>query len=288
LTAGARSGHSLPFGAFYGNVDVRCSTAGIDISVLNADPHRVVERHSHDAAHFVLVLDGLYVSSAAGAEAISRSGTLVFNPAGTTHRDRFEARSRVIEGRFLTLSIATELMDASESEAIPLQRATALREGSTIALAERIARECHVHSPDASLMRESLSLSLLATVSRARTSSAVSPPAWLAIARELLDDRCNSDVRIGEVAQAAGVHPVHLARVFRRYLGCSPGDYLRRRRHERSCILLRKTQRSLSDIALTCGYVDQSHFATAFKCATAVTPGAYRRHIERAAEALRP
>ena len=88
----------LAFGTFYGNVNVRRCAPGLDVAVLDVDPHRIVERHSHEEAHFVLVLDGLYVSSASGADAISRGPFLVFNPAGTTHRDRFEARSRVMEG----------------------------------------------------------------------------------------------------------------------------------------------------------------------------------------------
>jgi AraC family transcriptional regulator len=128
-------------------------------------------------------------------------------------------------------------------------------------------------------VRESLAFSLLAAVSRARTSNACAPPTWLAVARELLDDRCTEDVRIADVAQAAGVHPVHLARVFRRYLGCTPGDYMRQRRLARARVLLRETRRPLSDIALSCGYVDQSHFATAFKSGTAHTPGEYRRRL---------
>jgi AraC family transcriptional regulator len=273
---------SLPFGAFYGHLAVRHSTAGIEIAVLNADPHRVVERHTHDDAHFVLVLDGLYVSSAVGAEPVSSGRALIFNPAGTTHRDRFEARSRVVEGRFLTLSIAADLIDAAATVNV----ATALHDARAIAIAERLVRECHVHSRDATLLRESLALSLLAAVSRASTSNASAPPAWLAIAREMLDDRCCDDVRISEVAQAAGVHPVHLARVFRRYLGCTPGDYMRQRRLDRARVLLRETKRSLSDIALSSGYVDQSHFATAFKGSTALTPSAFRKLSEIQAASL--
>jgi AraC family transcriptional regulator len=270
----ASLGHrSLPFGTFYGRPEVRHAATGIDISVLNADPHRVVERHTHDDAHFVLVLDGLYVSSAVGAAAVSSGRALVFNPAGTTHRDRFEPRSRIVEGRFLTLSLATDLMDAAATVDV----ATALHDARVIAIAERLVRECHAHSREATLVRESLALSLLSAVTQVRQSNASCAPAWLAIARELLDDRCSEDVRIGEVAQAAGVHPVHLARVFRRYLGCTPGDYMRRRRLDRARVLLRETRRPLSDIALSCGYVDQSHFATAFKSGTALTPGAYRR-----------
>jgi AraC family transcriptional regulator len=277
MRVGSQGHRSLPFGAFYGQVDVRHRTSGIEVAVLHADPHRMVERHTHDDAHFVLVLDGLYVSSAAGAVPISNGRALIFNPAGTTHRDRFEARTHLVEGRFLTLSIAAELTDAAVSDAPALERATALHDTQALALAERLVRECHVHSRDAALARESLALSLLDSVSRGSHTNASQPPAWLATARELLDDRCAEDVRIADIARAAGVHPVHLARVFRRYLGCTPGDYLRQRRLDRARVLLRETRRSLSDIALSTGYVDQSHFATAFKAETALTPSAYRR-----------
>lgn len=56
----------LPFGSFYGREDVRRSDPGLELSLLRVDPHRIVERHSHDEAHVVLVLDGLYVSTADG------------------------------------------------------------------------------------------------------------------------------------------------------------------------------------------------------------------------------
>jgi AraC family transcriptional regulator len=123
---------------------------------------------------------------------------------------------------------------------------------------------------------ESLALTLLAAVAPDRSRRGATPPAWLAVARELLDDRCGEAVRIAELARAAGVHPVHLARVFRRHLGCTPGEYLRRRRLERAAVLLRETARPLSDVALGCGFADQSHFANAFKRHTGVTPGTFR------------
>lgn len=271
-------GHlSLPFGSFYGQLDVRCHAPGLDIAILNADPHRVVERHSHDDAHFVLVLHGLYASSAAGADAISSGTALIFNPAGTTHRDTFEARSRAVEGRFLTVSIGADLMTGASDDAEVGAGASALRDPRAIATAVQLARECHHSESDAALMQESLALSLLAHAGRARCLKTADAPRWLSVAREQLDDRCQDDVRIAEVARAAGVHPVHLARVFKHHLGCTPGEYLRRRRLDRSRTLLRETQRSLTQIALRSGYADQSHFARSFKSGTGVTPGAFRR-----------
>ncbi|MEO8619590.1 MAG: helix-turn-helix transcriptional regulator [bacterium] len=248
--------------------------------MLDADPHRVVARHSHEDAHFVLVLEGLYVSSAMGAPAISRGPMLVFNPAGTTHRDRFEARMSTFEGRFLTLSVSTDLMDASAKGRRAPERATALCGPDALDIAQRLAREVDGWTNVSPFVSESLALALLSAVTRPRTPSACTPPQWLAVAREALHDRCNEDVRIAELAQVVGVHPVHLARVFRRYLGCTPGDYLRRRRLERSNVLLRDTTRTIADVALSCGFSDQSHFANAFKRHTGLTPGAFRRQTD--------
>ena len=266
----------LPFGAFYGRVDRRRASPGLELATLRADPGRVVERHSHEEAHFVFVLEGLYVSSAEGADAISHGPVLVYNPAGTTHRDRFEAQAGRISGRFLTLSISSEMM-AAEARGNPLEIATRLREPHLLAVAQRIAKECDVWTGVSPLMSESLALALVTAVNRPHALRAGLPPRWLRVAEEMLRDRCDETVRIAEIAQAAGVHPLHLARVFQRYRGCTPGDYLRRRRVERAEVLLRETARPLTDIALHCGFADQSHFARMFKQQTGRTPGAVPR-----------
>jgi AraC family transcriptional regulator len=242
----------------------------------------VVERHAHEDPHFVLVLEGLYISSAAGAPAVSAAPLLVYNPAGTVHRDRFESRSagrgRRVEGRFLTLSIDAALADAAAADGRVPEVATVLADPDAFAIARRLARAVSSAEPDESTLRaESLALTLLASAATGHRPGGASPPSWLAVARELLDDPCGDDVRIAELAQAAGVHPVHLARVFRQHLGCTPGDYLRRRRLERAAALLRQTARPLSDVALHCGFGDQSHFTNAFRRYSGVTPGAYRR-----------
>jgi AraC family transcriptional regulator len=273
----ASRGHPvLPFGAFYGSVDRRLRAPGLEVAVLSADPHRIVERHSHDDAHFVFVLDGLYISSAAGAVPVSAGPALIFNPAGTTHRDRFEARDRVMTGRFLTLSIGSDMIDAARQDAgETTPRAVALTSVHAHSLAHRLATVSDDHVDDA-LQRESLALALLSEVTATRPAPHRSAPGWLSVACEQLDDALGSDIRIADIAREAGVHPVHLARMFRLSTGVTPGDYLRQRRLAHACTLLRESRRPLSDIALTCGFVDQSHFATAFRRAYRVTPSAYR------------
>jgi AraC family transcriptional regulator len=76
------------------------------------------------------------------------------------------------------------------------------------------------------------------------------------MATDEIRDRCAETLTVGDIALSAGVHPVHLARTFRRFIGCSPGDYLRLCRVVRGVELLVGTRRSLSEVALASGFVD--------------------------------
>jgi AraC family transcriptional regulator len=265
----------LSFGSFFGRMQHQHAAPGLEFSVLNADPDRRIETHMHEEAHFVLVLDGLYVSSAEGAEAISCGPFLVFNPAGTTHRDRFEARDRRIDGRFLTVSVTAELLATAGQHTIAV--ATVLDDRRALALATQLASACESLSTLAGLDRESIGFELLHFVQQRPTDTATSPPGWLSRATELLRDLPATDTNIRDVAAAAGVHPVHLARVFRKHVGCSPAEFVRRRRLERAESLLRYSTRPLVDIALDCGFVDQAHLTNVFRAQRGSTPAEFRR-----------
>jgi AraC family transcriptional regulator len=82
---------------------------------------------------------------------------------------------------------------------------------------------------------------------------------------------------VSEVAQAAGVHPAHLARGFRTYFKTSLGSYIRRLRVEFAARELVQSEASLATVALAAGFADQSHFTRLFKRHTGFTPNAYRR-----------
>jgi AraC family transcriptional regulator len=122
---------------------------------------------------------------------------------------------------------------------------------------------------------------LLAEVARRAAALPSSPPRWLRRVRELLRDRCDEELSIAALADEAGVHAIYLARCFRRFFGCAPGDYLRLCRLERARSLLADTRCTLAEIAQRTGFVDQSHLGKAFKRSFGVTPGAYRRRLGR-------
>jgi len=94
-----------------------------------------------------------------------------------------------------------------------------------------------------------------------------------------MDMAPDTHLRIADVAASLGVHPVHLARVFRKAWGCSPGDLLRWRRVEQAGALLRCRKLGMAEIAVIAGFADQSHMARAFQIRYGMTPSHYRRQM---------
>jgi AraC family transcriptional regulator len=72
----------------------------------------------------------------------------------------------------------------------------------------------------------------------------------------MLADEWRRTPGLAELAHQADVHPVYLARAFRRHYGCSPGTYLRRCRMDRAIDLLGDTGLSVAEVAANCGFVD--------------------------------
>jgi AraC family transcriptional regulator len=119
-------------------------------------------------------------------------------------------------------------------------------------------------------------LDLLAAVRPLQPQAGQDPPRWLVRAREEIEDTLPAVLRVQQLARTADVHPVYLARQFRRFYGCSVTDYMARRRTQLAASYLARPGLALSAVAYQAGYADQSHFCRGFRAATGVTPRAYR------------
>lgn len=84
-------------------------------------------------------------------------------------------------------------------------------------------------------------------------------------------------VPLKTVAQECGLSVSHFSRAFRRTVGVAPHNWLLMRRIEVAKKMLRRSGVPLADIALTCGFADQSHLTRVFTRMVGVSPGAWRR-----------
>ncbi len=96
---------------------------------------------------------------------------------------------------------------------------------------------------------------------------------------ETLAANLDGDVSLTDLANDCGLSVSHFSRAFRHSTGVSPHQWLLRHRVEQSKALLRERQLSLSDVALSCGFADQSHFTRVFTRWVGTSPGAWRRDL---------
>lgn len=92
---------------------------------------------------------------------------------------------------------------------------------------------------------------------------------------ELLGDPWTLDA----MAAQCGVKRTQFAHITKRLTGYAPIQYLQRIRLDKSCELLRHTDRSITDIAFDCGYSSSQYFSETFKNQTHMTPSEYRQSI---------
>jgi PAS domain S-box-containing protein len=95
-------------------------------------------------------------------------------------------------------------------------------------------------------------------------------------ALEYLNGHFVESVQLGELARICGVSGRKLERLFKAKLNTTVRDMLIKLRLLKACDLLRLTDHSLADIAIECGFYDQSSFTRHFKRTIGLTPRHYR------------
>lgn len=96
-------------------------------------------------------------------------------------------------------------------------------------------------------------------------------------ATDYLMQRLDGQISLLELANYCGLSRSHFSRSFKRTTGRAPHQWLSEKRLERAKELLVRTSLPLAEIAIQCGYADQSHFSRAFSARNAITPSQFRR-----------
>lgn len=122
---------------------------------------------------------------------------------------------------------------------------------------------------DSSTSVHSLLLELVSGSNKSQTSHI---PYWAIALNELLHDNWNEQLTLKDMSKAIGIHPVTISKYFRKYFGCTLGEYQRKLRIDQSIQLIKNSNQSLSEIAFHCGFADQSHFIRNFKKMTGFLP----------------
>ena len=230
--------------------------------------------HHHETPTICFVLQGAFTEMWRGGSVACTSSMLKITPAGDRHWDQF-SRGDV---RGLLIEADDEQVVAIRPHSAVLDERVSFHGGLVSGMARRVHEEMRRMDAAAPLAIEGLLLELVASASRMHEQNGVfGRPRWLHEARDRIHVELGARPSLTGLATSVGVHPVTLARAFRRSFGCTVGEYLRRLRIERAAEHLVTGSQPLAEIALAAGFADQSHFSNVFRRRTGMSPSAYRR-----------
>jgi AraC family transcriptional regulator len=236
--------------------------------------------HHHETPTICFVLRGGFTELWRGGSIACTSSTMKITPAGERHWDRF-SRGDV---RGLLIEADDAQVAAMRPYAAVLDERLSFHGGPLVGIAWRVYDELRRMDASTPLAIEGLLLELVAAAARLREREHGSGrrARWLEEAREQIHLELGARPSLSGLARAVGVHPVTLARAFRRAFGCTVGEYVRNLRIERAADQLAQTELPLAEIALAAGFSDQSHFSNLFRRHTGFSPFKFRQVVKSA------
>ena len=241
-------------------------------------PNLVLEPHAHRYPAITMVRRGSFGLHIGRRKFECSNMGVFFKQGDLEHANEFGSHG----AHSLIIELRSER--AAELESGPgLPRCSYLDDHPwSVRLAAEIEREFALESRLAATAIESLILEILASpLGSSRVAIERRPPGWFHCVNELIHEHFKFNIEVRRLAEEAGVHPIHLARVFRQFYRCSVGEYVRRLRVNYSAAELRNTDAPLATIAVRAGFYDQAHLSRWFKRHMDATPGRYRAAFRR-------
>lgn len=94
---------------------------------------------------------------------------------------------------------------------------------------------------------------------------------------EYIEAHLGEDISLTDIANELGMSQYYFCHLFKRSTGISPHQFLIHQRVERAKHLLRQPNRTVTSVAMECGFANQSHFARCFRQCTGMNPNQFRK-----------
>jgi AraC family transcriptional regulator len=263
----------LTAGRFFGETVITRRFGAFTITYSRYRPGERLPRHCHEHAYLYVMLGGGISERALRRDNVCTRGWVVYNEAGEAHQD--QVLERGAEGLNIEVDAAW-LATLRETRA--LHEAVCYRHvGPAITAVGGL--QVAMQSTDLlqQLRVEEAVTQLINSLCGTPESRRRLPPAWLSRIEELIRSRPCSQLFLQELAAAAGVHPAHLCREFRRAFGCTMSQYLVRWRADAALQKLMRSEAPLTTVAAATGFADQAHLTRTIRSQFGTTPGGLRR-----------
>jgi len=234
-----------------------------------------IPRHSHSTSGFVYIISGPHWSGYSRGGDTCNPHTLRFLPAGEPHENYFPVSSRCLH-----LELHQPILSLARDQGRTIDTPGQLTSTRAAFLGLRLYREFRRRDCFTSLEVDDITLHLLLSDCQMPAFRRGVVPHWLLQIREMVREEKGRPT-LSELGRSVGRHPVQVSRQFHQHFGCTISEYVRRVRIGRAQTLLSQDDLAISEIALDCGFFDQSHFTAVFRRLTGVPPHRYREQTSR-------
>lgn len=233
-----------------------------------------VPEHAHRFPTLYFTLSGSFLEISGGRELTCEPRSVIFRPAAQEHADRIGDTGV----RFFILELGVPELCGMLPE-WPQQ--TSVSVGLLSARALSLFHAFRRGDPSLALHAEELCLALVRESPHRAPDLRSATAARVRRAADFIRANFRRPLRVEEIAKVAGVHPVYLARLFRKVQGTSIAEFIRMRRIEDSVRRLLRGEEPITEIALSNGFCDQSHFTREFRREAGHSPARFRAASRR-------
>jgi AraC family transcriptional regulator len=216
------------------------------------------------------------------------SGDLILARRNTEEWVRWisEAEMLVLE---LSDAALQHIADATGTNKVEIQGTPHLEDQRIVSLVEAVEAEQASGFPSGRIFLDSVATALASALMQTRgilrkalkPSTAALSSFQLRKVTERIYGHIDQDLSVADLAEAAGLSTAYFSEAFRKSTGCPPHQFLLRARVERAKELLRTSDKTVTEIALACGFQSSQQLAKVFGRLLKATPTNYRRDFAR-------
>ncbi len=261
-------------GAFFRNTD-------IPVQVIHVENSQLYPEHHHDFDEIVIICGGKGCHTIGTRNYDVRRGDVFFIAGGTTHSytdlEKLDYINIIFRhDAFQEDSIRHVLAKLPESGI----RLNLLDESIILSIVNRIDRELLEKKFMYALMAQSCLVQLICVLVRSGSESSMESGSGTAsrikAIMNYLENENGPDIPIRLLSEEAGTCTRNFHRVFLRFAGVTPTEFINRQRIRRACELLTETDKTITSISALVNYSDSNYFSRQFRKITGFTPTEYR------------
>ncbi|HET9100531.1 MAG TPA: AraC family transcriptional regulator [Acidobacteriaceae bacterium] len=261
----------LPAGQHHGTFLTKWSSETQLVCRIKYQGGSTYEEHGNERASIVFIEKGMHTKRFGRSTLHLPRGSMLLIPPSYLQVDSFEWNTVI-----LAAEIPAELMQQLRDYGVVLHDHVQISACDAAPLRNRLQQELRKPDELSGLVFEAIIAEFVVDAVRKTRREKRTATSRMQQARDLLHDRMSEPLRLRDVAAALEVHPSQLSRDFRRSFGTTPGEYLRRLRHQYATRQIEETSKPLAEIAANSGFADQAHLSRAFKRYNGFSPSRYR------------